>query len=69
LPHAAPLLRLAGGAALLPMTGAIMLLMGVVGPRVVARFGPKMPIVAGMLLLAAVWPSSRSRAPTARRPG
>jgi EmrB/QacA subfamily drug resistance transporter len=41
------------GAALLPMTGAIMLLMVVVAPRVVNRFGPKAPIVAGMLLLAA----------------
>jgi EmrB/QacA subfamily drug resistance transporter len=42
-----------GGAALLPMTAAIMLLMVVVGPRVVNRFGLKTPIVAGMLLLAA----------------
>ena len=42
-----------GGAALLPMTAAIMLLMVVVAPRVIARFGPKAPIVAGMLLLAA----------------
>ncbi len=41
-----------GGAALLPMTGAIMLLMVVVAPRVVARFGTRAPIVAGMLLLA-----------------
>jgi EmrB/QacA subfamily drug resistance transporter len=42
-----------GGAALLPMTAAIMLLMVVVAPRVVNRFGFKTPIVAGMLLLAA----------------
>jgi hypothetical protein len=42
-----------GGAALLPMTAAIMLLMVAVAPRVVNRFGPKLPIVAGMLLLAA----------------
>jgi predicted MFS family arabinose efflux permease len=41
-----------GGAALLPMTGAIMLLMVVVAPRVVSRLGFKAPIVAGMLLLA-----------------
>ncbi len=41
-----------GGAALLPMTIAIMVLMVVVAPRVIARFGPKTPIVAGMLLLA-----------------
>ncbi len=42
-----------GGAALLPMTAAIMLLMVVVAPRVVNRFGFKAPVVAGMLLLAA----------------
>ena len=42
-----------GGAALLPMTVAIMGLMVVVAPRVVGRFGFKTPIVAGMLLLAA----------------
>ena len=42
-----------GGAALLPMTGAIMLLMVVVAPRVVNRYGFKTPVVAGMLLLAA----------------
>ena len=40
-----------GGAALLPMTVTIMVLMVVVAPRVIARFGPKTPIVAGMLLL------------------
>jgi len=42
-----------GGAALLPMTAAIMLLMVVVAPRVVNRLGFKTPIVIGMLLLAA----------------
>ncbi|MBI5106326.1 MAG: MFS transporter [Solirubrobacterales bacterium] len=42
-----------GGAALLPMTIAIMVLMVVVAPRVIARFGPKVPAVAGLLLLAA----------------
>jgi EmrB/QacA subfamily drug resistance transporter len=42
-----------GGAALLPMTVAIMALMVIVAPRVIARFGFKAPIVGGMLLLAA----------------
>jgi EmrB/QacA subfamily drug resistance transporter len=42
-----------GGAALLPMTLAIMGLMVVVAPRVIARFGTKTPIVAGLLLLGA----------------
>jgi len=42
-----------GGAALLPMTVTIMVLMVIVAPRVIARFGPKTPIVAGMLILAA----------------
>ena len=42
-----------GGAALLPMTVTIMVLMVAIAPRVIARFGPKAPIVAGMLLLAA----------------
>ncbi|MDQ3740032.1 MAG: MFS transporter, partial [Actinomycetota bacterium] len=42
-----------GGAALLPMTVAIMVLMVVVAPKVINRFGSKTPIVAGMLLLAA----------------
>jgi EmrB/QacA subfamily drug resistance transporter len=42
-----------GGAALLPMTATIMVLMVVVAPKVIARFGAKAPIVAGMLLLAA----------------
>ena len=40
------------GAALLPMTGAIMFMMVVLAPRVIARFGTKTPIVAGMLVLA-----------------
>src|SRR5919202_5802992 len=35
------------------MTAAITLLMVVVAPRVVSRFGFKAPVVAGMLLLAA----------------
>ena len=34
------------------MTVAIMVLMVGVAPRVIARFGPKLPIVAGMVLLA-----------------
>ena len=42
-----------GGAALLPMTVAIMILMVVVAPRVIDRFGFKAPIVVGMLILAA----------------
>ena len=42
-----------GGAALLPMTVAIMVLMVVVAPKVIGRFGFKAPIVAGMLMLAA----------------
>jgi MFS family permease len=40
------------GAALLPMTLMIALLMIVVAPRVIARAGIKTPIVAGMLILA-----------------
>jgi MFS family permease len=43
----------AGGAALLPMTVTIMALMVLVAPRAIARFGPKTPIVVGMLVLAA----------------
>src|SRR3954469_15384859 len=43
----------AGGAPLLPMTVTIMVLMVVIAPRVIARFGPKQPLVSGMLLLAA----------------
>jgi len=42
-----------GGAALLPMTVAIMVLMVVVAPRLINRIGFKAPIVVGMLLLAA----------------
>jgi EmrB/QacA subfamily drug resistance transporter len=42
-----------GGAALLPMTVAILVLMVVVAPRVINRFGFKAPIVGGMLVLAA----------------
>jgi EmrB/QacA subfamily drug resistance transporter len=42
-----------GGAALLPMTAAIMLVMVVVAPRVIARFGVKTPAVVGLLTLAA----------------
>jgi MFS family permease len=41
-----------GGAALLPMTVTIMVLMVVVAPRVIARVGPKAPIIAGLLVLA-----------------
>ncbi|MCW2765474.1 MAG: putative transporter [Nocardioides sp.] len=41
------------GAALLPMTGLIMLGMIVVAPRAIAAFGPKAITVAGLLLLAA----------------
>ncbi len=42
-----------GGAALLPMTVAIMIGMVVVAPRVINRLGVKTPTVVGMLLLAA----------------
>ena len=42
-----------GGAALLPMTLTNMVLMVLVAPRVMDRFGFKTPIVAGMLTLAA----------------
>ena len=41
-----------GGAALLPMTAAIMLGMVVVAPKVIARLGVKAPTVIGLLLLA-----------------
>jgi EmrB/QacA subfamily drug resistance transporter len=41
------------GAALLPMTGFIMLGMVLVAPRVIDRVGPKKPVVAGLLVLAA----------------
>ncbi len=40
------------GSALLPMTVFIMLGMVLVAPRVIARFGPKVPLVTGMGVLA-----------------
>ncbi|MEU1018446.1 MFS transporter [Streptomyces sp. NPDC005898] len=43
----------ASGAALLPMTVAIMIMMIVLAPRLIARFGPKPLIVTGLLTLAA----------------
>ncbi|MFE2772592.1 MFS transporter [Microbacterium resistens] len=45
------------GAALLPMTVLIMLGMIVLAPRIMAAFGPKAPIVVGLLILSAglVW--------------
>jgi len=42
-----------GGSALLPMTLAIMVLMVVAAPRLLARFGFKPMIVGGLLVLAA----------------
>jgi len=42
-----------GGAALLPMTLAIMILMIVAAPRLINRFGPKPMVVSGLLLLSA----------------
>jgi len=42
-----------GGAALLPMTLTIMVLMVFVAPRVINRFGFKVPIVVGLWVLAA----------------
>lgn len=39
------------GAALLPMTALIMIGMIVLAPRVTARFGTKVPIVAGLVVL------------------
>jgi EmrB/QacA subfamily drug resistance transporter len=42
-----------GGAALLPMTITVMVLMIVIAPRVIGRLGPKTSIVGGMLVLAA----------------
>ncbi|GAB3763216.1 MFS transporter [Microlunatus parietis] len=41
------------GAALLPMTLVIMIGMIALAPRVIAKFGTKTPIVAGMIMLAA----------------
>ncbi|WP_235566691.1 MFS transporter [Microbacterium sp. Root61] len=48
------------GAALLPMTILIMIGMIVLAPRVIAAFGPKVPIVLGLLILAAglIWMSA-----------
>ncbi|MEV0530990.1 MFS transporter [Kitasatospora sp. NPDC050463] len=43
----------ASGAALLPMTAAMMLMMIVLAPRLIARFGPKPLIVTGLLALGA----------------
>ena len=47
----------AAGAALLPMTGLIVLVMVALAPRLQARFGAKTLIVTGLLILAAglVW--------------
>jgi EmrB/QacA subfamily drug resistance transporter len=41
-----------GGAALLPMTVAIMIMMIVAAPRLMNRFGPKPMVVGGLLVLA-----------------
>ncbi|MFF2012505.1 MFS transporter [Streptomyces sp. NPDC058195] len=43
----------ASGAALLPMTVAIMVMMIVLAPRLISRFGPKPLIVLGLLALGA----------------
>ncbi|HEY9330319.1 MAG TPA: MFS transporter [Streptomyces sp.] len=43
----------ASGSALLPMTVAIMIMMIVLAPRLIARFGPKPLIATGLLALAA----------------
>src|SRR3954454_10230693 len=43
----------ASGAALLPMTIVIMVLMVTVAPRLIARRGPKTVLVGGMSVLAA----------------
>jgi MFS family permease len=43
----------ASGAALLPMTGLIMLGMVALAPRLMAKAGPKAPLVAGLLILSA----------------
>lgn len=47
----------AAGAALLPMTGLVVIIMVAVAPRLQARFGAKSMIVSGLLLLAGglVW--------------
>jgi len=41
-----------GGAALLPMTVAIMIMMVVAAPRLINRFGPKPMVVSGLFVLA-----------------
>jgi hypothetical protein len=56
-----------GGAALLPMTVAIMLLMVVVAPRVINRFARRRSSGACCCWPPA-WPCSRSSGPTARSP-
>ncbi|MDQ3402874.1 MAG: MFS transporter [Actinomycetota bacterium] len=43
----------AGGAALLPMTMMIMVMMVLVAPKAIAKFGPKNMIITGLLVLAA----------------
>ena len=43
----------ASGSALLPMTVAIMIMMIVLAPRLIARFGPRPLIATGLLVLAA----------------
>jgi EmrB/QacA subfamily drug resistance transporter len=43
----------ASGSALLPMTVAIMIMMILLAPRMIGRFGPKPLIVAGLFVLAA----------------
>lgn len=43
---------LESGLALLPMTTTIMLLMILIAPRAIARFGTKVPVVLGMFVLA-----------------
>ncbi|MFI0939675.1 MFS transporter [Streptomyces sp. NPDC021020] len=43
----------ASGAALLPMTGAVMVMMIVLAPRLVARFGPGPLVATGLAALAA----------------
>ncbi|MCP9999748.1 MFS transporter [Streptomyces sudanensis] len=50
----------ASGAALLPMTGLLMVLMTTVSARLLGRFGPKPLITGGLLVLAAglVWLSA-----------
>ncbi|MFC4605458.1 MFS transporter [Rhodococcus kronopolitis] len=41
------------GAALIPMTALVMIVMIVLAPRMIARFGPRAMVVAGLVLLAA----------------